>query len=273
MAALERVMQMRERGMSDPQIIQSLTQEGISYKDINEALSQSQIKYALNNQAPEMIENPEQQGEPENQLGQPSGEYVPSMEAPESAEQAQAYYPEYSAQAYPEYQASQSFDIETINEMIEQAVEEKNDVLKKQISSFTKFKEDAGIEIDRLSSRLQKIENTINEMQMAILKKIGDYGNDIHSIAHEMRATQDSFSKIINPLMDKRDLNKEGHFDNESADEKEPEKVHANAHSNHEKTHESPKHHENAGEHHAKKEKPREKVGRRSKEDFENYLR
>ena len=37
---------------------------------------------------------------------------------------------------------------------------------------------------------------------MAIIGKIGDYGKDIQNISKEMHATQDSFSKILNPLAD-----------------------------------------------------------------------
>ena len=38
---------------------------------------------------------------------------------------------------------------------------------------------------------------------MAIIRKIGDYGEDIENLSKEIRATQDSFGKIINPLAEK----------------------------------------------------------------------
>ena len=47
MAALEKVMQMKQQGVAEPEIIESLKQEGVSPKDINEAISQSKIKTAI----------------------------------------------------------------------------------------------------------------------------------------------------------------------------------------------------------------------------------
>ena len=221
MATLERVMQMKEEGISNPNIIQTLRQEGISPKEIDEALSQSEIKYAVNGSEEgkmpegEQMEQDMQQENNENYSGegysrssfQESSEGDTGVIDPGVEQQpgmAQEYYPEYNApqSGYQEYQAQQPVDIETINEMVEQAIEEKTDTLKKQVSSFTKFKEDTGIELEKLSARLKKIEDTIDELQISILRRVGEYGKNVESIAKEMHATQDTFSKIIDPLTD-----------------------------------------------------------------------
>jgi len=212
MATLERVMQMREQGLSENQIVQTLRQEGIPPKEIEESLSQSKIKYALNEEQ-QTMENQEQgigynQGFSKSSFQGDSAPVPLPEEYAEMQSPSQEYYPDYQPQAnYQEYQAPQPFDIETINEMVEQAIEEKNQDLKKQVLSFTRFKEDSSIEINKISQRLQKIEDTISELQTAILRKIGEYGNDIHSIAREMQETQNTFSKIVDPLTDSiRDL-------------------------------------------------------------------
>lgn len=219
MATLERVMQMKSQGISDDQIAQSLRQEGIAPREIEESLSQSKIKSAVdsqqmnqfnqnnmenqyqdpNNYDPEFSKSSfDENQEPPMQPEQDSSQIQQQFEQP-----AQEYYPEYQPQStYQEYQPQQQFDLATINEILEQTIEEKNDSLKKQISSFSKFKEDMTINIEKLSQRLQKIEDTINNLQMSIIRKIGDYGNDIHSIAREMQETQGTFSKIIDPLTD-----------------------------------------------------------------------
>ena len=43
MAVLEQVMQMKQQGISDPEIIQYLKDSGISPKEITDALAQSKI--------------------------------------------------------------------------------------------------------------------------------------------------------------------------------------------------------------------------------------
>ena len=226
MAALERVMQMRQRGIPESQIAQSLREEGFSPREINESLSQSKIKSAL-------VENPEyetfgsmqppQLPEPRSarEIIPPAGmqpSIMPMSE--EQQENSQPYYPEQTSeqyapveypqeqyQEYPEY--SQSTDIETMNDIAEQIVEEKTAKLRKQISTFARFKDEISIEIQSLIQRIEKLENNFNEIQMAVLRKIGEYGEDVKNISKEMRATQDTFSKIVNPIIDKKRKEKE----------------------------------------------------------------
>jgi len=83
-----------------------------------------------------------------------------------------------------------------------QIVEEKTKHFKKEISSFTNFKREIEEKTKQLDNRLTKIEGTFEELKLAIIKKIGTYGDDIKNLSHEMRATQNSFSKILDPLTD-----------------------------------------------------------------------
>ena len=237
MAVLERVMQMKQQGATEPQIIDFLRQEGVSPREIDEALSQSKIKSMIDteqeeipqpeepfemSQTPEMQpqitpmqpnmapmsyqqENyPQQDDYQEPRLSQslqtPMQQIPSHMQQPVVYEQGQEQYA--PQQYYEEYAPQQTSDIETINDIAEQIVEEKNAELKKQISSFTEFKDSLSLEVEKINERINRIENILNELQMAILKKIGEYGEGIQNIEKEMHATQNSFSKILNPLTD-----------------------------------------------------------------------
>ena len=208
MATEERVKQMRQQGMTDPQIIQTLRQEGATPRDIEESLSTSNIKYAVdsnnegfsNQNMPPIPENPEMEMSMASQGG---GYQDNTMSMQESIPPIQEYYPEFQGGGqYPEYQAQQSLDVDVINEIVEQTIDEKIEGLKKQITSFTKFKEDAAMELGKIDERLTAMEESFNDLQMAILKKIGNFGADIENISKEMQESQYSFSKIINPLTD-----------------------------------------------------------------------
>jgi len=217
MGTLEKVMQMRQQGSTDPQIIDSLKQEGISPKEINDALSQSQVKSALTNEQniqgnmtsvtsdmsqqnmqnmiPSMTES-SQATMPSSKPETSSENMSINMMAPQSApgtiqptypmqntmpmlqETIQPTYPMQETQQYqyPEYQYTEyqnQGDIGTINEIAEQIVEEKTSSLKKQISSFKKFQEEIALDVEKLNERLTKIENTLNDIQSAILGKVG----------------------------------------------------------------------------------------------------
>ncbi len=250
MATLERVMQMKQQGIPESQIIPLLRKEGISPKEINDALSQSKIKSELNSNTPEIgYENypPEQNYEsnysPQNNF--PIQPPYPIQEFPEQEQTREDFqsqsphyqneeeeYPpknyspeEYSQepyQNYPEYQSPQSADIETMNDIAEQIVEEKTSPIKKQISEFKQFKEEIKSEIKDLNKRLQKIENAFGNLQAAILGKIGEQSKSLQDLTKEMQLTQDSFSKIINPLTDNiRALKKISGEDNKELEKKE----------------------------------------------------
>jgi hypothetical protein len=242
MATLERIMQLKQQGQEEPQIIQILTQEGISPKEINEALSQSKIKTEINpqqqmqpaqgeQQMPGMQPTPgmqPQQYTQEAQMQQPQAapqeQMQPSMmqqpmtqeiqaqppaqapvqqeyQQPAETGQIQPEYQDYTAeQPYQEYQAGA--DISTINEISEQIVEERTAEIKKQISSIKTFKQELEPEIQKIDQRLEKIENTLDQLQIAIIGKVGEFGKEIGNISKEMSASQNSFSKILNPLTD-----------------------------------------------------------------------
>jgi predicted CopG family antitoxin len=267
MTTLEKVMQMRNQGMSDSQISQSLRQEGVTPKEIDESLSQSKIKMMLEKEnrgfpsdipepaTPEMgMQNSTQQNQgidsmqksimpsdeteesyretytsqyPEQQTQEEypnfSNREIPSSykpatspyydeyqsdQAPQEASPS-PYDQSYQQEYYPEYQPQQAVDIETINDIADQIFEEKTEKIKKQISAISSFKDEINPEIEKIKERLEKLEKNFNDLQMAIVGKIGEYGRDIQSISKEMKSTQNSFSKVIDPLVDNiRELKK-----------------------------------------------------------------
>jgi DNA-binding transcriptional MerR regulator len=234
MAVLEKVTQLKQQGATESQIIDFLRQEGVSPREIDEALSQSKIKSMINSGQDEIPqpEEPKEIFQTQNMQSQDMSmqsqniPMQPSMipinySQPEYSQQAFQQQPmqqipfrgqpseiydqtsEYAPQGYyEEYAPSQTSDIETINDIAEQIVEEKNMELKKQISSFTEFKESISLEVGKINERITRMENIFNELQIAILKKIGEYGESIQNVEKEMHMTQNSFSKILDPLTD-----------------------------------------------------------------------
>jgi len=88
----------------------------------------------------------------------------------------------------------------SINDISSQLIDEKTKHFKKEVTEFTNFKKESHNKLEELDKRLIKIEDTIEDLKMAIIRKIGEYGEDIQNLSNEMKATQNSFAKIINPL-------------------------------------------------------------------------
>jgi len=216
MALLERISTMKQQGLSEPQIINNLQQEGISYSQINEALSQSKIKSAIAGNASE--DETLQQSVMADATGAQQTVGTPeSMSQPgyDQQYQQQAYPQQYTqeqyAAAYPQqgyeqqgtyYQ--QAIDLETIRDISRQETDDAVKKIKEQLNSLEKMKIEMKFEMQDIENRLLRVESVINELQSAVIRKMGEYGSAISNISQEIRATQNSFSKILNPLLDKK---------------------------------------------------------------------
>ncbi|NMB80331.1 MAG: hypothetical protein GYA14_00755 [Ignavibacteria bacterium] len=231
MALLEQINSMKKSGKSSQEIIKILGEQGISPREINEALSQMDIKSAVSageDMQPSIMQTSEEPpvampaysekipSPPTNQDDQSmqSQEYQPEQYAQNqqienipNAEQEQYAQPDYaqgydSSQAYAPYQ--QPVDIETIRDISSQIIEDSIGKLKEQMNSVIKIKADVTLKMQEIENRLEKVESVIQQLQFSIIKKMGEYGESISDISKEIRTTQDSFSKLINPILDKK---------------------------------------------------------------------
>lgn len=113
------------------------------------------------------------------------------------AQGGQAYAEGY----YPETYYQQAMDVETVREISRQVVEEELSKTRIEMEGIIKLKTELNFQVQNIDNRLARIESTMQELQTAILKRIGNYGEAITDISKELRATQDSFSKMVNPVM------------------------------------------------------------------------
>jgi len=201
MPILDEIKQMQQQGMADTDIIQRLSEQGYSPKDIDDATNQSRVKAAI-------YEETGQEAVTNNS----SGEMQPSMMNPvqQQAPQEQAYvqqtYPQYApySQEYDVYQPpSPGISTETMTEITEQIVTEKLAEIRKNIGNIIEFKTLTEARVAGIDERLRKIESIINQLQASILGKIGSHFQEIQDIKQELGGMQESFSKVVNPLVDK----------------------------------------------------------------------
>lgn len=211
MTLLDTIKQMQQQGVQEPAIIQSLREQGYTPKEINDAINQSRIKAAIGAPGDETIEEmqpsimSDQQPTQEQLTEQPTPEYI--YQTP------QAYPPGY------EYQPQPAVSTETITEITEQLVIEKLSEIKKVISTLNEFRTLIEAKVSGVDERLKRIESTIEKLQLAILGKIGDYGQSIQDIKSELGMMQESFSKVVAPLVNKVSEQKEKRLEKEESNE------------------------------------------------------
>jgi len=236
MGVLEQVTTMKKQGIADKEIIEELTQKGVSPKEINDALKQSQIKNAVSDfdselepsiNIDETIPIPNKKIEPLEEFSsdQRLSQYAPqkqqySQQAPPYPQQSQQY--NYSQEQYPVQEEQEQFfaqeqypqeqypvqqdyanyapsenNTDNIIEIADQIFSERIRKFQRQADLNTDAVALIQTKLENFSERLKKIENTIDKLQIAILEKVGSYGQNLEEIKKEMSMMQDSFSKMI----------------------------------------------------------------------------
>ncbi len=237
MGVLEQVTQMKNQGIPENEIINKLQEQNISPKAINDALNQSRIKDAVSKPVPEEGMEPsitthsaghsagaQEAGVPNDEFYIPqsgagsSRIYPKAQEYDEGTNDQQTYDQENYSQNYPDYgnYGGQGYSEEyypqegyyaqdyyggygtdNMIEIAEQVFSEKIRKIQKQLEELNEFKILAETRLSSATNRLKRIEEAIDNLQIAILEKIGSYGRGLENIKKEMSMMQDSFSKTL----------------------------------------------------------------------------
>ena len=199
MTALEQVQQMKYQGMSEDQIIGELQQQGISPREIRNVLSQSHVKEAVAGEPMEDIPAPNEGYYPQQEY---QNSYGGAQEIPQEGYDQQMQ-PNYDEQGYaPQqgYQDSYAGGTDNTIEVAEQVFSEKIKKTNKKVDDLVEFKTLTETKLKNFEERLKRIESMIDQMQIKILDKIGNYGDALSKAKKEISMVQDSFGKMVNKI-------------------------------------------------------------------------
>lgn len=154
-----------------------------------------------------------QSGDPYGAMAEGSGEYAgmqPSLISQGQVGQGQGEYArvgqqyagggmqDYGADAYSSmyqpYQEAISSDV--ITEISEQVVNERLSALQEKINKILDMRTVVEANMTNLNDRLKRMERIVDQMQVSILKKVGEYMTDIQDVKKELEETQKSFVSI-----------------------------------------------------------------------------
>jgi hypothetical protein len=109
----------------------------------------------------------------------------------------------YDEEYYPQEGYGQDYygsGTDTMIEIAEQVFIEKTQKIQEQLEDLNEFKTLAETKLTNATSRLKRIEESIDHLQAAILEKVGSYGRGLDNIKKEMAMMQESFSKTLPAL-------------------------------------------------------------------------
>jgi hypothetical protein len=209
MALFEDVLKMYQQGMTDADIVQRLTMSGYSPLQISEAINQARVKQSVGEQGQAgMTPSIMEEQVPSPNIPTPSyqppspGPMPQQMPSPRQQQQPEYYYP-YQYPTYEQQAAPQpKMETEDIEEIAEEIVDEKWQEIKSKISDVTEWKNYADKRIIAVEDRLKRIESSFDRLQISLLGKVQEYGQNIRDLGAEMNSMQNAFGKVLSPLVD-----------------------------------------------------------------------
>lgn len=213
MGVLEEVMQLKNQGMGEEDIVDNLQEQGYQPKQINDAINQANIKSAVSSEvpSPDTEESPAQAGQEYEQQG-----YAPSTQEMSAQGQTQDYSQQGYGQDYGQeqgYEQQQAYqpmatDSSTMIEIAKQVYSEKSRKLKESLDELSEFKAMAETKIDSMDKSLKRIEKIIDTLQIKVLEKVGSYGRELEATKKELEMVEDSMGKMSGKIASKHHTKK-----------------------------------------------------------------
>ena len=190
------VMQLRQQGLNDNQIIQALQKDGFASAQIFESMSQADIQGGAGGapspgQAPATAITQPAPGAP----GVPATPIQTAPPAPPSAPQAQPIAPPMDMAPPPEDYGGDS--TERIEEVAEAIIDEKWEVLVKDIHKIVEWKEGMDSKMSKVESEVSDIREDFDKLHKAIISKIDEYDKNLSDVGSEIKAMNQVFQKVL----------------------------------------------------------------------------
>lgn len=163
---ISQALQMKERGLTNNQIIQILQQQGYGPQQIYDALAQAEARQSIEPYT-------EEQEMPREEL--PPG--APLMQEPE--------YP-----AQPRYEQS-------TEEIVESIIEEKWKVVQKEITRMTELKDQINTRMERMEQQLKDLKGDLDGLHKAIIARVGEYDKTLSEVGTEIKAMEKVFKEVL----------------------------------------------------------------------------
>ena len=179
----DQVIQLRQQGLNDNQIIQALQKDGFASAQIFDAMSQADIQSGAGGTPAPMAPG-------QSPTAQPA---APAMAAAQPAAPAMAP-PTDMVQPPEEYGGDST---ERIEEIAEAIIDEKWEILVKDIHKIVEWKEGMDSKISKVESEVSDIKEDFDKLHKAIISKIDEYDKNLSDVGSEIKAMNQVFQKVL----------------------------------------------------------------------------
>ncbi len=180
------------QGFKREEITRSLESKGYNLQQISDAIHQAEIKQGVNAMPGQQM----QQSVMDQDLDIPLPDQGP---APDQQQAPQQQYSQY--QQPQQYQAPPSVNYDQIQVLVEQIVEEKWKEMMRTVGDIPVFKARVSDDMEAVKQELLRTQKRLEDLQVAVLGKVKEYNDSVLGIGNDMKALEQVFSKIMEPLV------------------------------------------------------------------------
>ena len=175
------ILQMRQQGLSNNQIIQNLQRQGYSNTQIFDAMNQADTKMAVEGVSPG-LQQMSSQGTEQQFFSQPPQEVMTTANTGQSQNQVQEIFQN---------------DQVKIEELVEAIIEEKWVELVKDVNRIIEWKNRIENKVSDMEIKLNNLKDSFSDLNKAILGKINEYDKHIMEVGSDVKAMEKVFSKVL----------------------------------------------------------------------------
>ncbi|MCX6709906.1 MAG: hypothetical protein NTV63_03050 [Candidatus Woesearchaeota archaeon] len=206
---VEQVINLRNQGLSNSQIVEMLQRDGYKTHQIFDAMNQADMSSSIQNRiSPEQIsvKNPIPDFNPDASSMQPqfraykpsfSGQNVPNP--PEMPKEEEHYSAEDSGagERRGRIRNLNESEVEKIEEISEAIIEEKWNEFIVNVNKIIAWKERTEARVVALEKRFDDLRGSFDELQRGLMGKVGEYDRHITEVGSEIKAMEKVFQKVL----------------------------------------------------------------------------
>lgn len=177
-------LELLKKGMGNEEISRQLERKGYNLQQISDAINQAQIKQGVEGELPDLQEAPT-----EDEMDIPFPDQAEDTSAGDGTVAQQYAMPPQPAMGYEEMQA-----------LVEQIVEEKWRDMMRDVGDIALFKARVSDDLEAVKQELLRTQKRLEDVQVAVLGKVRDYGQSIQILGGDIKALENVFSRILEPL-------------------------------------------------------------------------
>lgn len=186
--ATRRILDLQKNGMQGKDIENTMRQEKFNSGDISSGMDQAAVKNEISpTREPLSLDNVPAPQETPAETAQPAA--IAQSNTPEIPS-TPSFAPEPTGRA----------NYEAIEEIAESVISEKWEEMISNIGDLKLWKERVETDLSGVKQEILRIESRFENLQKAVLGKVGEYSEGINDLTVEMKAMEKVFEKILEPL-------------------------------------------------------------------------